>query len=246
MLQQTKGIVLRAIKYGETSLVCTIFTATFGVQTYLVQGVRVSAPKRPSRAGLLQPASLLDLVVYYKPGKGLNRIREFSPFHLYRHVPESVLKNSIALFSAELLLRLLPEDAAIPELFDFSLGYFTALDQLPEHAVANFPVYFTLQCSAILGYQPGGNYSGYTPYLSLTEGRFVEEPPATYSGISQEDTAALAALMDVQQLSDLEEVEMNGDTRQRLLDWYLSYLQRHTDHMKPVKSLAVLGTVLRG
>lgn len=246
MLQQTKGIVLRSIKYGETSLVSTIFTAAYGVQTYLVQGIRTSTAKKASRAGLLQPASLLDLVVYYKPGKNLSRIREFSPAYLYRHVPESILKNSIALFSAELLLRLLPEDAAIPELFDFAFAYFQKLDELPGEAVANFPVYFTLQCSVILGYQPGGSYSGYTPYLSLTEGRFVEEPPATYSGISQEDTAALAALMDIRELEDLEAVEMNGDTRQRLLDWYLAYLRRHTDHMKPIKSLSVLGMVLRG
>lgn len=246
MLQQTKGIVLRAIKYGETSLVCSVFTAHFGLQTYLVQGIRSGTAKRPSRAGLLQPASLLDMVVYYKPGQNLSRIREFSPIRLYRHVPESILKNSIALFSVELLFRLLPEDAAIPELFDFALHYFSMLDDFPDHAVANFPVYFTLQCSAILGYQPAGSYNGYTPYLSLTDGRFVAEPPASYSGISQEDTAALAALMDVKRLEDLEEVEMNGDTRQRLLDWYLSYLQRHTDHMKPVKSLAVLGAVLRG
>lgn len=246
MLQQTKGIVLRSIKYGETSLITTVFTAQFGLQTYLVQGIRNSTAKRPSRAGLLQPATLLDLVVYYKPGKSLNRIREFSPALLYRQIPESMLRNSIALFSAELLLRLLPEDAAIPELFDFAFDYFKKLDALPQEAVANFPVYFTLQCSAILGYQPAGNYSGFTPYLSLTEGRFVEEPPASYSGMGQEDTAALAALMEVDSLDALGEIEMNGDSRQRLLDWYLTYLQRHTDHMKPIKSLAILGTVLRG
>jgi len=246
MLQQTKGIVLRSIKYGETSLISTVFTAHYGLQTYLMQGIRVSTAKKASRAGLLQPASLLDMVVYYKPGRNLSRIREFSPAWLYQHVPESVLKNSIALFSAELLLRLLPEDAAIPELFDFAFDYFKKLDELPTEAVANFPVYFTLQCSAILGYQPGGNYSGFTPYLSLTDGRFMAEPPATYSGIGQEETAALAALMEVPDFEALGDIEMNGAMRQRLLEWYLAYLQRHTDHMKPVKSLAVLGEVLRG
>ena len=37
MITTTQGIVLRSIKYGETSLVCTVFTRLYGVQTYLVQ-----------------------------------------------------------------------------------------------------------------------------------------------------------------------------------------------------------------
>ncbi|MFM2327595.1 MAG: repair protein RecO, partial [Bacteroidota bacterium] len=39
MTHKTKGIVLRSIKYGETSLVVTLFTELFGVQTYMVNAV---------------------------------------------------------------------------------------------------------------------------------------------------------------------------------------------------------------
>ena len=42
MTHKTKGIVLRTIKYGETSVVVTIFTELFGVQTYMVNGVRTT------------------------------------------------------------------------------------------------------------------------------------------------------------------------------------------------------------
>ena len=40
MLQKTKGMVLRNVKYGETSLIVTIFTEMLGIQSYLVNGVR--------------------------------------------------------------------------------------------------------------------------------------------------------------------------------------------------------------
>ena len=40
MLHSTKGIVLRTIKYGDTSIVVAIYTELFGVQSYLVNGVR--------------------------------------------------------------------------------------------------------------------------------------------------------------------------------------------------------------
>ena len=50
MLHQTKGIVLRTIKYGETSIVVNIFTELFGIQSYLVNGVRASSKKGTGKA----------------------------------------------------------------------------------------------------------------------------------------------------------------------------------------------------
>lgn len=46
MISKTKGIVLRSVKYGETSLIVTIFTELFGLQSYLVNGVRQASKKR--------------------------------------------------------------------------------------------------------------------------------------------------------------------------------------------------------
>ena len=56
MTHKTKGIVLRSIKYGETSLVVTIFTEMFGIQTYMVNGVRTSK-KSAAKANLFQPTA---------------------------------------------------------------------------------------------------------------------------------------------------------------------------------------------
>jgi len=56
MLHSTAGIVLRNIKYGETSVVVTIFTELFGVQSYLINGVRVASTKTASKAGRHAPA----------------------------------------------------------------------------------------------------------------------------------------------------------------------------------------------
>ena len=44
-IHKTRGIVLRSVKYGETSLVVTIFTEIFGLQSYIVNGVRASTKK---------------------------------------------------------------------------------------------------------------------------------------------------------------------------------------------------------
>ena len=245
MITTTPGLVLRSIKYGETSLVTTVFTRTYGVQTYLVQGVRLAnAKSRQSRAGLLQPAQLLDLTVYHKPGKSLQWMKEFSAAYLYGSLQEEVVKNSVALFSVELIYRLLPEDAPQPELFDFVREYFEVLDRLPAANVANFPLFFAIQCSRALGYEIGGRFSEQTPHLNLHEGGFTQEAPVIQSHVSDEDASALNDLLMAREFAEITRIEMNGAMRQRLLEWYIAFLQRHTEHMKPIRSLAVLQAVL--
>jgi DNA repair protein RecO (recombination protein O) len=245
MIAATQSIVLRSIKYGETSLVSNQFTRTFGVQTYLVQGIRTASAKgRSSRAGLLQPGMILDIVAYHRPQGNMQRLKEFVPAVIYQTIHEDVVKNSIALFSVELLLRLLPESAPMPELFDFAKEYFQQLDTRPAEAVANYPVFFALQCSRALGYEIAGQWNEGTPYLNLIEGAFTADPPLAGTTVTTEDAAALARLLQIKHFDELPAVELNGAARQRLLEWYLQFLQRHTEHMRPVKSLAVLQAIL--
>lgn len=244
MLNKTQGIVLRSVKYGETSLITTIFTAEYGVQAYLARGVRSSAKSRQGRAGLLQPASLLDLVVYHKPQSKLQTLKEFHPAHIYQQLHEDIIRNSIALFSVELLLRLLPEHAPMPDLFRDAYSYFYALDTIPAASVANFPVFFTIQVSRALGYEIGGGYSDATPHANLHDGRFTTHAPAISPYLSDEETRALDKLLQITDPAQLQRIEMNAAMRYHLLDWYLEYLHRHTQHLGTIRSLSVLRTIL--
>lgn len=243
MLQKTNGIVLRSVKYGESSLVTTIFTSVYGLQTYMVKGVR-SARAKQNRAGFFQPGTLLELVVYQQPNKSMQHIREFQAAHIYDGMQENVVKNSVVLFSVELLLRLLPEQAPIPALFDFVFDYFISLDKTPPESVANFPLYFIIRCSRILGYELKGEYSPRTPYLDLGEGSFTEHPPVTSHSVYDEDAAALSLLLKASGYNDLQQPGMNADMRIRLIDWYVAFLQQHTQHMGNIRSLSVLRAIL--
>ncbi|RYD59372.1 MAG: DNA repair protein RecO [Sphingobacteriales bacterium] len=243
MIEQTRGIVLRSIKYGETSLIVNIFTERYGVVAYLVQGVR-NAKAKQQRAGLLQPATLLDLTVYHKPGKNLQRIREYQPAYIYQNLQEEVVKNSIALFSVEVLLKLLPEQAPMPEVFDFVIEYFKALDKLPVSGTGNFPIYFIAQLSRFLGYEIQGAFSAETPHLNLQEGAFTASTPSVKPFVSDDDARALSELLNTEEFSKLDKVELNSAARFRLLDWYIEFLHQHTQHMGSIKSLAVLQAIL--
>jgi len=242
MLQTTNGIVLRSIKYGDTSLICNIFTRQLGVQTYLLQGVRSS--KAQNKAALFQPATLLEIVAYQKPQKNLQRLKEYRAAYLAANMQQEVVKNSIALFSAELLLKLLPEHAPLPDLFDFCFEYFVSLDKLPVQAVGNLPLFFASQISKQLGFDLIGHYSTATPHLNHEEGGFSEHTPREQSNVNDYDAKELELLRQVQSIDQLHTVVMSSASRFRLLEWYIAFLQRHTQHMGQLKSLAILKTIL--
>ena len=152
-LHKTKGIVLRAVKYGETSLIVTIFTELFGLQAYLVNGVRTSTKKGTGKANLFQPTAILDLIVYHNELKHLNRIKEFKWSYLYKHIFSDVPKNAVALFMIELLTKCLKQPEANPELFEFCEDAFMHLDESNGPVMANFPLFFALHLPAFFRIQ---------------------------------------------------------------------------------------------
>ena len=243
MLQKTRGVVLRPVKYGETSLVVTMFTEVYGVQAYMIQGVRSSAQSK-NKAAYFQPGTILELVVYMQPGKNMQRIREFHVSHIYQSVHGDVIKNSILLFACELMLRLLPENAPLPELFSFATDFLIGLDERPSKKCANAPIYFLVQCARLLGYELRGGYSAETPYLDLQEGGFSEHPPTVPPFTSEEDAQLLDAILHQEGYEEAAELMTGSEMRVRLIDWYIMFLQQHTQHLGNVRSLAVLRTIL--
>ncbi len=244
MLQKTRGIVLRSIKYGETSLICNIFTEEYGLCTYMIKGIR-SNQKKNLRSGLFQVSSLLDFVADHKPNRNLQHIREFQAAFIYKSIQEEIIKNSIATFSVELLQRLLPQEELMPELFDFAYRYFISLDNVATSNAANYPLFFIIQCGKHLGYNVLGNYSTQTPYLNSIEGTFSNQPPMAGLPLYDDDIIAIAQLIRIESIEELASISMNSAMRNRLLDWYIQFLQHHTQHLSGLKSLEILRLIFR-
>ena len=242
-MYNTRGIVLRSVKYGESSLITTLFTDVYGIQSFMMQGVRTSKPGK-NKTPMLQPAMLLEIVLNYQPLKTLQRMKECQPAYLYQTVHADIIKNSVALFSVEILFRLLPEHAPQPDLFDFVFDYFVMLDKATQHQSANYALYFTIMVSRHMGFELTGDYSPATLYLNLQEGGYTPHPPAAAPFMTDEEGAVLSRVLRANDYEGLEKVSMNAAMRARLLQWYISFLQAHTQHMGNIKSLAVLQAIL--
>jgi DNA repair protein RecO (recombination protein O) len=243
-LHKTKGIVLRTVKYGETSLVITIFTKLFGVQSYLVNGVRTSTKKGSGKANLFQPSAILDLVVYHNELKNLNRIKEFKWDHLYQHILSDVKKNAVALFLVELLTKCLKQPEANPDLFHFTEDAFIHLDQSSDTVTANFPLFFALHLAVLLGFRITDNYSSQYSFFDLQEGKFVYEKPKHPHFLEEKQATITSQFLKVMQPHELEDIKLNHDFRRNLLFAYETYYALHIQDFGTLRSLPVLKEIL--
>jgi len=243
-LHKTKGIVLRTVKYGETSIIVTIFTELFGVQSYLVNGVRASTKKGTGKANLFQPSAILDLVVYYNELKHLNRIKEFKWSYLYKNIFSDVPKNAVSLFMVELLTKCLKQPEGNPELFHFTEDVFIKLDECNVGIMANLPLFFTLHLPFHFGFRITDNYSEENLYLDLKEGVFVNEQPHHPHFLEGQQAAATSQLLKVMQPEELADIKLNHDFRRNLLYVYETYYALHIHDFGTMKSLPVLREIL--
>ena len=244
MTHKTKGIVLRTVKYGETSLVVTMLTELFGIQTYMVNGVRTSS-KGGSKAALYQPAMLLELEVYHNGQKPMQRIKEAGRVILFHNLFINVVRHSIALFLVELINKISKQPENNPDMFQFAEDVLVKLDSCSDRAAANIPLYFALHLSYFHGFRISLPQAGsQSRFIDLAEGSFTEYQPAHSYYISGEDVAITSEILKVMQVEELSEIRLNSEKRKNLLLQYMDYYRLHIQDFGTMKTLSVLHEIL--
>lgn len=222
MLAKTKGIVLGHIKFRESSIITRIFTEEFGIQSYIVNGVR--STKSRTGPALFQPLTLLDLVVYYKENGSIKRISELKCSYPLKQIPFQIQKSAIGIFIAEVLNKTLKEEGPNSELFYFLAQSIISLDQREEE-IENFHLKFLVDYSYYLGFKPSStedilNNGFSNPGLS-DEKYFLDE-------ILNKESA-------------FEKVE--NFTRRKCLEHLLNFYASHIENFGSLNSTKVLREV---
>ena len=240
MIHKTKGIVLRSVKYGETSLVVTLFTELLGLQSYLVNGVRTVSKNGITKAGLFQPASLLELEAYHHPFKNLQRLKEYRWGFLYQNILTDVRKNAIALYMMELLTKCLKQPEAHAELFYFVEDALQHLDQADARIAANFPLFFALHLPVFFGFRINDAPFSDARFLDLAEGQFTPQPPGHVHYLEDQEAAAVSQLLKTQHPHELEQIRLNQESRRRIMTGLEAYYALHIADFGSLRTVPVL------
>lgn len=243
VLHKTKGIVLRTVKYGETSVIVSIFTELFGLQSYIVNGIRTTSKKGSNKASLFQPASILELVVYHNEFKNLQRLKEYKWDYLYQHIFSDVTKNAVALFMIELVTKALKQPEPNAELFYFLEDSLQHLDKASDTVTANFPLFFALHLPVFFGFRIEPT-AGTEEYLDLQEGRFEKEQPSHTYILRDQDAEVVSEILKMMQPEELDQVQLNRDARRRILQGMEQYYAFNISEFGQMKTLPVLREIM--
>ncbi|MFN8345727.1 MAG: DNA repair protein RecO [Spirosomataceae bacterium] len=231
MLYKTRGIALNYIRYRETSIIAKIYTEEFGIQSYMVNGIR-SAKSKTNRIALFQPLTLLDLVVYHKSKEQtIHRLSEVRCSLPFRSLPFDFIKSSIALFITELLVKTLREEEANEPLFQFLLEAIVYLEEADEH-FENFHLQFLAKLAFYLGF---GAESVREMEEQLTENLYPHSM----------EPAMREALQGFLHLPLDYSASLTRLQRSKLLDTLVFYYKIHLEGLGEIKSLEVLRELMK-
>ncbi|UII22942.1 DNA repair protein RecO [Fulvivirga ligni] len=220
MLHKTQGVVFKYFKYRDTSIIVKIFTREFGIQTYIVNGVRSKSAR--SRIALYQPLTLLDLVVYRKNGAEINRISEVKCNHPFQTLSTDIKKTSIAIFLAEILYKCVKEEEEdVSDLFDFIYHSIEMFDHI-NTGYENFHLQFLLKLARYLGFG-------------------LDSPEEHFLTVDPEELNILKTLV----YNSYEEgIKISNAQRRALLDQIIRFYKVHVETLKEINSLQVLKEIL--
>ncbi len=155
MISSTKAIVLSKKNYGDTSLICNLFSNQFGKITVIAKGAK--SIKNPLGA-LLQPLNYIDCVYYYKTNRNIQTLTEASLLKKYYRIEKKFIKMQYALTVLDVVNQ--ATHTAYPSEIIFRLTYKT-LENINNEDVDKIDIlfiFFQLQYLRYLGYDPSIKY----------------------------------------------------------------------------------------
>lgn len=231
MLHKTRGIALSYLRYRETSIIVKIYTEAFGLQNYIVNGVR-SAKSKTNRIAFFQPLTLLDLVVYHKnKEQTLHRLSEVKCSLPFKSLPFDFIKSSMALFVTEILVKTLREEQKDEPLFEFLNDSVQYLESAEEH-FENFHLRFLGKLAVFLGF-------GADQVSEMEEQLTHHQYPYVF------DEATRAALQ-IFVLAPYDYAHhLDRARRNQLLNALLFFYKIHLEGLGEIRSLEVLRELMK-
>jgi len=236
------AIVLRAIDYGESSRIVTLFTRELGKIGVMAKGARASKSRFGST---LEPLSHIHVVVFVKPGRELQIISEATHIHTHDALRQSLERIESGIRIIELTSSLIDTGGQQEEVFGLLAGSLLALDTAPSRTGNIWPFY-QLRMAAALGFGPTFDadfIKGMVEpkgILDLKSGEITlqsEEGYVAYPG-SREALRAFAVLSRAH-LSNVVRMELSPSVALEVNAMVTAYLKYHVEDAYPNRSAKV-------
>ncbi len=239
---KTNGIVLRSMKYRETSLIVDIFTRDFGMRSYIVNGVRKTSAKKS--ASSLQVTNFLEILAYdNKDADKLNRLKEFKLSKYHDGIYSNPIKSMIAQFMIEVLRKCVKDYYEHIELYEFMEQWFFFLNNAKQ-SLANFLLVYMVRLAELMGIGFSNDSSLQCAFFDLKEGEFTNALPIHPYYIEGTQSDYLKLIISTQK-EEMHQFNVSSVIRSQLLDELIIFYRLHIESFGELKTLDILRTIMR-
>ncbi len=231
MKQVTKGIVLSKVNYSESSLIVSVYTLDFGIQSFLFQGGK-------KKASAIYPVALVECTYYKRPESDLAKATELSLYTPNTNISMHHGKMVIAYFVSAVIKACFKHGNHDVSAYAFLESKICELNDAND--VANFPIYFLLQLSDVLGISPQLNEKNST-FFYLEDGEFSN---AIKMNVIVEEGQHVAYLQQFLTNTDLNSNAVPHEIRKKALETLVRYYQIHISGFQIEQALEVIRSTL--
>lgn len=236
MLVNSKAIVLRTIKYSDSTLIVDAYTEQGGRRGFLVRIPKTR--KAPVKNVLFSPMAILNIEWNEHGTSKLTRIKAVQPANIYSDIPFSPAKMAITMFLAEFLSASLRAPMPDRNIFNF---IFTSLQWLDNEKgnCANFHIVFLVHLSTYLGLEPNIENCSETSYFDMENGCFTPFRPTTPHAIEPHEARHLPLIMRLK-FTTASRIPFTRTQRTRILQAITEYYSIHIPDFPTLKSPEIL------
>lgn len=230
------AIILGTIQVKNNNNVVKMYTNRHGlVSAFVTAGTK----KKAAKNAVLQPLSICQVQYNITKNASLPKLSEARIELPLLNIQMDILKSTIALFLADFLAQVLPEDHE-DGFYEFVENAIQIFNEI-EEGKANFHLAFLLKTSQWLGVQPTLNRER-NNYFDLKEGVFLPGTPNHPYYLSNSETLTLAQFLQ-EDWSKIGSIKLSGPERRKLLNSIIHYYLFHVPGFKKPKSLSILEEV---
>lgn len=239
MITKTRGIVLRSVRFGESSLIVDVLTKLSGRVSFMVHIPKTSKGKIKKQ--YFQPMTLLDFEYDFRQRSNLQRIKDVRVSLPYSSIPIDPAKSCISLFLSEFIYYATRNEQENPTLFTYISTSLEWLDNAYED-FANFHLVFMMRLGKFLGFHPF--LEDFTPgcFFDLRNGCFTLSMPLHIDFLNAADAGHLYNLMRMN-FDTMKLFKLSHDDRNRITEIVLRYYKLHLPNMPELQSFDILREV---
>ena len=239
MITKTRGIVLRSVRLGESSLIVDVLTKSSGRVSFMVHIPKTSKGKIKKQ--YFQPMTLLDFEYDFRQRTNLQRIKDVRVSLPYSSIPIDPAKSCISLFLSEFIYYATRNEQENPTLFTYISTSLEWLDNAYED-FANFHLVFMMRLGKFLGFHPF--LEDFTPgcFFDLRNGCFTLSMPLHTDFLNAADAGHLYNLMRMN-FDTMKLFKLSHDDRNRITEIVLRYYKLHLPNMPELQSFDILREV---